>query len=60
MAGKQKGDSPVFHVDVGGRAVTVRFSSTEAEDVKERIREILSESYGERLQESIQGCVEPI
>lgn len=60
MAENQKEASPVFRLDVGGKPVTVRFSSTGASDVKNRIREILTESYGERLQDSIQACAEPV
>ncbi len=60
MAENQKADSPVFRLDLGGKPVMIRFSSTGAADVKEKIREILTESYGERLQEGIQACAEPV
>lgn len=52
--------SPVFRLSLKGAAVTVRFSDTETDDVKGRIRDILTESYEERLQRSIQGYAQPV
>ena len=56
----QKNGSPVFRFDINGAAVTVRFSDTETADVKDKIREILTESYEERFQRNIQECVQPV
>lgn len=52
--------SPVLRLNLKGAAVTVRFSDTETEDVKGRIRDILTESYEERFQRGIQECVQPL
>lgn len=52
--------SPVFRLNLKGAAVTVRFSDTETDDVKSRIRDILTESYQERFQRGIQECVQPV
>ncbi|MCM1193129.1 MAG: hypothetical protein NC305_14890 [Lachnospiraceae bacterium] len=52
--------SPVFRLNLKDAVVTVRFSDTETDDVKGRIRDILTESYEERLQRSIQGCAQPV
>ena len=60
MSESQKNGSPVFRLDINGAAVTVRFSDTETADVKDRIREILTESYEERFQRNIQECVQPV
>ncbi|MCM1412511.1 MAG: hypothetical protein NC305_18505, partial [Lachnospiraceae bacterium] len=42
-------ESPVFRLSLKGAAVTVRFSDIETGDVKDRIRDILTESYEERF-----------
>jgi len=48
--------SPVFRLYVKGAAVTVRFSEEESEDVKCRVRDILTGAYGERLQRDSLLC----
>ena len=58
MSGIQKKESPVFRLDVNGAVVTVRFSDTETEDVKARVRDILTESYEERFQRTVQECAQ--
>lgn len=60
MSENNNSGNPVFRFDMGGAAVTVRFSDTETADVKDRIRDILTESYEERFQRSIQECAQPI
>lgn len=55
--GSQKSTAPVFRLDVNGTVVTVRFSETEAPDIKTRIRDILTESYEERFQRKVQECI---
>lgn len=60
MSENNNSGNPAFRLDIGGVAVTVRFSDTETADVKDRIRDILTESYEERFQRSIQECVQPI
>ena len=58
--GNQKSIDPVFRLDVNGAVVTVRFSETEAPDIKTRIRDILTESYEERFQRKVQECIKPV
>ena len=50
MSKSQKDDSPVFQLHINGSAVTVKFSSIETTDIKARVRDILTEIYEERLQ----------
>ncbi len=50
MSSQQSNTSPVFRLYVKGADVTVRFSKEESEDVKCRVRDILTGAYGERLQ----------
>lgn len=50
MGSQQNNASPVFRLYVKGADVTVRFSEEESEDVKCRVRDILTGAYGERLQ----------
>lgn len=58
--GSQKSIAPVFRLDVSGKVVTVRFSETEAPDIKTRIRDILTESYEERFQRKVQECIKSV
>lgn len=60
MSENKKSGSPVFRLSLKGAAVTVRFSDTETDDVKSRVRDILTESYEERFQRGIQECVQPL
>lgn len=50
MGSQQNNASPVFRLYVQDAAVMVRFSEEESEDVKCRVRDILTGAYGERLQ----------
>lgn len=54
MSKSQKDDSPVFQLNINGSAVTVTFSTSETPDIKARVRDILTESYGERVQNTVQ------
>ena len=49
MSKGQKDDSPVLRLDINGSAVTVKFSASETPDIKDRVRDILTESYKERI-----------
>ena len=49
MSKGQKDDSPVLRLDINGSAVTVTFSASETPDIKDRVRDILTESYKERI-----------
>lgn len=60
MSENNNNGNPVFRLDIGGAAVMVRFSDTETTDIKDRIRDILTESYEERFQRSIQECAQPV
>lgn len=60
MYGSKKNIDPVLRLDVNGAVVLVRFSKTEMPDIKDRIRNILTESYEERFQRKIQQCMEPV
>lgn len=60
MYGNKKNTDSVLRLDVNGAVVMVRFSKTETPDIKDRIRDILTESYEERFQRNIQECMEPI
>ena len=46
--------SPVFRFRLDGSKITILFSDTESKAVKERIRDILTESYEERIQRQIE------
>lgn len=60
MSENQEKGSPAFRLDINGAAVTVRFSDTETADVKARIRDILTESYEERCQRTVQECAQSV
>lgn len=53
MAENQDG-SQVFKFHINGIPITILFGDTESKDVKSRIRDILTESYGERMQRQMQ------
>lgn len=44
---------PVLYVYTDEATVTVRFSETESESVKEKVRDILTGAYEERSQEEL-------
>lgn len=50
MSSQQNNEKHVFRLYVKGAAVTVRFSEEESADLKRRIRDILTDVYGERIQ----------
>ena len=56
MGSQQNNASPVFRLYVKDADVTVRFSEEESEDVKCRVRDILTGAYGERLQRENLPC----
>ena len=60
MSKSQKDDSPVFQLNINGSAVTVTFSTSETPDIKARIRDILTESYEERIQNTVQTYMQPV
>ncbi|MCC8138971.1 MAG: hypothetical protein LIO67_01535 [Lachnospiraceae bacterium] len=44
---------PVLHMYADEAAVTVRFSETESENLREQVRDILTGAYEERFQEEL-------
>ena len=60
MSKGQKDDSPVFQLHINGSTVTVTFSTSETPDIKARIRDILTESYEERIQNTVQKYMQPM
>ena len=57
MPENQEQISPVFKLDISGTSVMVRFSTIETPDIKIRIRDILTASYEERIQNTVQTYV---
>lgn len=55
MFGDQKDGSPVFRFNLNGAKVTVMFSASGVPGIKEKVRNILTESYGERFREEVQA-----
>lgn len=60
MTENQRNSSPVFRFNINGSPITITFSDTESKDVKARVRDILTESYEERIQKRIQECAKPV
>lgn len=54
MPENQEKTNPVFQLDINGASVIVTFSSIEMPDIKARIRDILTKSYEERIQNTVQ------
>lgn len=50
MEKKDTGSAPVMRLHVNDSTVTVMFSNQEESDVKNRVRDILTEAYEERFQ----------
>lgn len=46
--------SPIFKLDINGTSEIVTFSSIETPNIKARVRDILTESYEERIQNTVQ------
>ena len=57
MSKSQKDDSPVFQLYINGSVVTVTFSTCETPDIKAKVRDILTESYEERIQNTVQTYI---
>ena len=60
MPENQEKTSPVFKLDINGTSVIVMFSNIETPDIKARVRDILTESYEERIQNTVQKYMQPI
>ncbi len=45
--------NPAFQLPVNGNMVTVRFSMVESENIKEKVRDILTEAYEERFYKEV-------
>ena len=54
MPENQEKTNPVFKLDINGTSVIVTFSTSETPDIKARVRDILTESYEERIQNTVQ------
>ena len=59
MPENQEQTIPVFKLDISDTSVTVTFSSVETPDIKAKVRDILTESYEERIQNTVQKYVQP-
>ena len=57
MPENQEKTNPVFKLDINGTSVIVTFSASETPDIKTRIRDILTESYEERIQNTVQTYI---
>lgn len=55
MRTENTAESPVLRIRLGKDEVTVRFSDTESDNVKGKIRDILTASYEERMQALLMG-----
>ena len=60
MPENQEKTNPVFKLDINGTSVIVTFSTSETPDIKARVRDILMESYEERIQNTVQKYMQPI
>jgi len=47
---QQNVENPAFCLRVNGVSVTIRFSEDESADIKNKVREILTEAYEDRFQ----------
>ena len=59
MPENQEQTIPVFKLDISDTSVTITFSNIETPNIKARVRDILTESYEERLQNTVQKYVQP-
>ena len=59
MPENQEQTIPVFKLDISDTSVTITFSNIETPDIKARVRDILTESYEERIQNTVQEYVQP-
>ena len=60
MSNNQEDYNHVFKLHINGSAVTITFSNIETSDIKAIIRDILTESYEERLQNTVQKYMQPM
>ena len=60
MPENQEKTNPVFKLDINSTSVIVTFSGIEMPDIKARIRDILTESYEERVQNTVQTYMQPV
>ena len=60
MPENQEQTIPVFKLDINGTSVMVTFSTIETTDIKAKIRDILTESYEERIQNTVQTYIQPV
>ena len=59
MPENQEQTIPVFKLDISDTSVTITFSNIETPNIKARVRDILTESYEERIQNTVQKYVQP-
>lgn len=59
MPENQEQTTPVFKLDISDTSVTITFSNIETPNIKARVRDILTESYEERIQNTVQKYVQP-
>ena len=59
MPENQEQTTPVFKLDISDTSVTITFSNIETPNIKARVRDILTESYEERIQNTVQEYVQP-
>ena len=60
MNNNEKDDNPVLQFHINGSAVMITFSNIETSDIKAIIRDILTESYEERIQNTVQTYTQPL
>lgn len=60
MPENQEQTSPVFKLDISGTPVMVTFSNIEMPNIKDSIRDILTESYEERIQNTVKTYIQPM
>ena len=60
MPENQEQTIPVFKLDISDTSVTITFSNIETPDIKARVRDILTESYEERIQNTVQTYMQPM
>ena len=59
MPENQEQTIPVFKLDISDTSVTITFSNIKTPNIKARVRDILTESYEERIQNTVQEYVQP-
>jgi len=56
LENRKADENPVLQLRVNNSVVKVMFSRSDGMDVKNRVRDILTESYEERFQKEIMTC----